>query len=209
MPWNNKQKRAFQRVISGMQMAEIQNRRIRFMTLTSSNVAYDSLNDDFRVLKARIKRLTPAKLLRDGYISSRQLHNLYLNKPLNEPLIFEYFKVQTNEGNGVLHIVYKGDYIPQVWLSENWMDIHNAWDVNIKEIKYDIKRTAMYVISQYVSNQDASFVRSSWSQGWCFHGFVAKWKWLKQWFSGDQLYDNWRRILREQAYPQSTLDDFG
>lgn len=122
--------------------------------------------------------MTPAKLILMGYITTAQARIFYAGQNWLLPLKFEYFKVETSEGGGVLHVLYKGDYLPYNFVSDNWMDIHNSWDVNIKAInktKKDLTKTAMYVISQYVSNQGSSYVRSSQSWKWVFRGFKKTW----------------------------------
>ena len=86
----------------------------------------------------------------------------------------EYFKVQTNEGNGVLHITYRGEYLPYNYIVDNWQDIHNSWNVNIKRIsdnKKDTKRSAVYIVSQYLAGQNSSYQRSSQSWKWLFRGY--------------------------------------
>lgn len=93
---------------------------------------------------------------------------------------FDYLKIETYEGaNGVFHILYFGDYIPQKWLSDNWKDItETAYIVDIRAVRkgvYNSKKLASYCVSQYCSGQ-SKFVRYSWSWGWCFRGFV---KWFK------------------------------
>jgi hypothetical protein len=98
--YTEKQRRAFQRLMSGLTVGKSRRERLRFMTLTSSLESVGrNLNADFRALKMRIFRKLHFKM--------------------------KYWKIRTNEGNGVLHIVYRGKYTPQKWLSEQWADIHN------------------------------------------------------------------------------------
>jgi hypothetical protein len=52
----------------------------------------------------------------------------------------EYFNVQTNEGNGVLHQIWaineaKAAWIDQGWLSEQWRSIHHSPIVWIARVK--------------------------------------------------------------------------
>jgi hypothetical protein len=91
--YTKKQRRAFQRLMSGLTVGKSRRERLRFMTLTSSPESIGrNLNADFRALKMRILRKFHFKM--------------------------KYWKIRTNEGNGVLHIVFRGKYIPQKWLSE-------------------------------------------------------------------------------------------
>jgi hypothetical protein len=151
--WNRKQRRCFQRVITGLKVHKGQ--RLRFLTLTSSSISeFENLNYNFKKLKQRIR-----------------YH--YKN--------FEYIKVKTQEANGVLHILFFGNYIPQKWLSNTWLELHQASIVDIRACKSDVRdarRLTNYVITQYVSGQD--FERYSWSWGWAWRGFVKTWKAIKK-----------------------------
>ena len=145
--WSFKQKRGYQRLLSGLTRAKALDKTVRFMTLTSSPTSkYRQINPHFQVLRKRIQR-NFGKM--------------------------DYIKFRTNEGYGVLHILYVGPYIPQKWLSRNWNEIHDAKIVDIREVKGE-KRIARYLISNYLVNQ--TFVRMSWSWGWVFRGFVGWWK---------------------------------
>jgi len=145
--WSPKQRRCFQRIMSGLNFHRIRGNRIRFLTLTSSREAERGIQTDFRVLKERIKRAFGS---------------------------FEYIKVRTNEGYGVLHILYVGCYIPQRWLSAVWSEIHGSPIVDIRGVDR-IKKLGSYVVSQYLSAQRCSFIRYSWSWGWVYKGFVKFW----------------------------------
>jgi hypothetical protein len=238
MKWDRKQKRTFQRILTGLTMGKHQHKRFRFLTLTTSDVQKQSenfgkgsMNKSFRMLKSRILHLTPLYLILHGYITAGQKRSFYPNKPLNQPMQFAYFKVETDEGNGVLHTTYKGDFLPHTWLVDNWTDIHNSWDVNIKEINTkDTKGAAAYVVSQYLSSQKAAYIRSSWSWTWAFKGFATRWKNLVKSFQNRCYYNpvqnkyfknhkevniiqlalkEWNFILRNLALPQSSLNDYG
>ena len=145
--WSTKQRRCFQRIMSGLNYCRVRGYRVRFLTLTSSREAKRNIQTDFRVLKERIKRAFGK---------------------------FEYLKVRTNEGYGVLHILYAGVYIPQSWLSKVWGEIHQSTIVDIRGVDR-IKKLGSYVVSQYLSTQRCSFIRYSWSWGWVYKGFVKLW----------------------------------
>lgn len=94
--YTKKQKRSFQRLMSGLALGKNRNERLRFMTLTTSDEAKSLgfnklLNNHFRTLKMRILRKYHFKM--------------------------KYWKIRTNEGNGVLHIVFRGKYIHQKGLA--------------------------------------------------------------------------------------------
>lgn len=182
--WTSKQKRAYQRVLSGFKKASYLDYQMRFMTLTSSSASdIDKLNRHFQVLRYRIQR----KFGR-----------------------MQYFKVKTNEGNGVLHIVFYGPYIPQAWLSQNWKDIHGASIVDIRAVKGTIKRLARYVVSQYVCGQ--SFIRNSWSLGWVFPGFVKTWNVIKSTHKGQNLSEilkRWDDCIKQHCLQQNKMGEYG
>ncbi|WP_456327793.1 hypothetical protein, partial [Archaeoglobus sp.] len=52
----------------------------------------------WRVLKERIKRLTPLRLLKLGYINRAELRRYYTHSKPCKRLEFHYFKVETAEG---------------------------------------------------------------------------------------------------------------
>jgi hypothetical protein len=140
--YTKKQRRAFQRLMSGLIVGKSRNERLRFMTLTTSdeakNLGFDrKLNEHFRVLKMRI--------LRKYYFKMK------------------CWKIRTNEGNGVLHIVYRGKFIPQKWLSAHWSVIHKSPIVDIRklyETSRGLKGLCFYLVGNYLSKQ--SFERMSW-----------------------------------------------
>src|SRR3990170_8880680 len=95
------EKRRFHRLVSGLTVGTNFSERMRFLTLTIANGVTRDINKSWTVLKMRIWRTFGWKINR-------------------------YFKLKTAEGNGVLHIVYRGKFIPQKWLSEAWFDIHRS-----------------------------------------------------------------------------------
>jgi hypothetical protein len=182
-----KQKRSFHTVLSGLKFARYGKKDVRFLTLTTAVICKDqqgyedgSLNKDFRILQKRISRYSPFKLWRDGYISKSQMTRKYGHSDLGKRFNFEYFKVETNEGNGVLHILYRGLYLPYNFLVDNWQDIHLSWDLNIKLVDTkDPVGSSLYIVSQYVGGQGSAYVRSSQSWKWLFRGFKSAWYDLK------------------------------
>jgi hypothetical protein len=70
-------------LMNGLTVGKSRRERLRFMTLTSSPESVGwNLNADFRALKMRVLRKYGFKM--------------------------KYWKIRTNEGNGVLHIVFRG-----------------------------------------------------------------------------------------------------
>ena len=142
------------------------DKRVRFMTLTSSPLSsWNELNSHFQVLRKRIARAF-GKL--------------------------DYIKFRTNEGYGVLHVVYVGSFVPQKWLSRNWQEIHGAKIVDVRKVRGE-KRLARYLISNYLVSQ--TFVRMSWSWGWVFRGFVRMWKRFVRKFGYPLCIKRWTSFL--------------
>jgi hypothetical protein len=113
--------------MSDLAVGKSRRERLRFVTLTSSPEAKGrDLNADFRALKMRILRRFRFKM--------------------------KYWKIRTNEGNGVLHIVFRGKYVPQKWLSDQWADIHKSPVVDIRslyEIRKGLEGVVYYPIGSY------------------------------------------------------------
>ena len=183
--WVSKQRRCFHRLKSGEKRSKAEKKQLRFLTLTSKkDVKQRRINDDFQILKKRIKRLTIVGLVRDGYIKTNQIIKYFPHKGLRDNLEFEYCKVETSEGGGVLHIIFKGDFIPQRWISDNWKEIRNgSWNVDIRLCR---DTHACYAINQYLSGQNA-FERYSWSWGWVYKGFVKNWYLFKDHYMTFQI----------------------
>jgi hypothetical protein len=190
--WNKKQKRAYHRAKSGVKVADILHAPVKHLVLTSSQDGFKrNISNDFQVLRKRIHR--------------------------KFGVLLSYFMVHTNEGYGVLHVLYRSKkYLPQAWLSNQWADIHKSPIVYIKQVPdTDIAR---YVVTQYVANQGSSYQRCSWSQGWVCKGFVSRWKQLLRWYRDYRrrlhltfvdLLVRWDGWLSLVAIRQFTLDDFG
>ncbi|MBA7706167.1 hypothetical protein ES703_115014 [subsurface metagenome] len=174
--WSPKARRWFQRMLSGVTHHEANRRRIRVITLTTSPRARAfgmDINADFQVLRKRIVRKFGSK--------------------------FEYWKLRTSEGNGVLHILYVGAWIPQSWLSKNWDEVHNSEIVWIQEFKRRRKKLVSYLMSHYLPHHEGMglYTRMSWSWGWVFRGFAGAWAYV--WKHGDTMYDaiyTWNKLMR-------------
>lgn len=150
-PWGTKSRRAYHRILSGLKRQKVLRKTLRFITLTSSDDSvFLEMNANFQALRKRIMRKWGIR--------------------------FEYWKIKTTEGNGVLHILYSGAWIPQSWLSRNWDEIHSAKIVDIRMVRGE-KKLTKYLISQYLADQEFQYyTRQSWSWEWCFRGFVGVWK---------------------------------
>jgi hypothetical protein len=187
--YTKKQRRAFHRCISGLLRAKGRLERIRFMTLTSSPQSdKKKLNYHFNLLVKQIEYTFGFKM--------------------------QYWKVKTNEGYGVLHILFrviddklprkrkKGvliskrrrGFVPHSWLSRTWDKIHAAKVVEIHELKgkKSERDIAYYVVGNYVSKQPAE--RMSYSHKWVCVGFSKKWKVFLEVY-GKRAVEVWDRWL--------------
>lgn len=217
--YSPKKARAFRNIYFGVRKSRKLKKPLRFLTLTTSDIqkyqqSYDikkTLPNDFRALKARIKRCSPYRLFKEGYLTHRQMIHYYGRNNLNKKFTFEYLKVNTNEGNGVIHAIYRGSYLPYNYLVDNWQDIHNSWEINIQRIddlKKSDKNVASYIVNQYITNQDkATYTRYSQSKQWIFPNYSVLWSNMKRSFKPPELYNYWDKIIYEKSYFQKTLLD--
>lgn len=148
---------------------------VRFVTLTSSDESPEMREMPYSLKKLilDIRRLTPNKLVKSGYLRDSQLKNYYPRRDRDAGLCFECAYCRTSEGNGVIHAASVGDYIPQPWLSDTWMEKHRAWNVNISLVEKDnlIKK---YMMRQYLAGQE-SFIRGGSTHQWLFPHAREQW----------------------------------
>jgi len=178
--WSKKQRRAYHRLISGIKRSFAVGDDLRFLTLTSARGSeFSDLNRHFSVLVKRIRR----KFGR-----------------------FEYWKIRTNEGFGVLHVLYRGSFMLQRWLSRSWLEVHGAKIVDIRALRGGAKGIARYLISGYLAKQ--TFERMSWSWRWVFKGFVGEWRLYLLRFSFQEAVRRWNGLLESPiiVFSQSVLD---
>lgn len=155
-PVTRAEKRRWHRLVSGLYIGMHNDEHLRFMTLTTAPHCKKNINRSFDALKLRVWRTFGWKFN-------------------------AYFKVKTAEGFGVLHILYRGRFIPQEWLSNAWREIHNgSYIVDIREIKkrYGSQRTANYLVSNYL--QKNKIVRMSYGWRWLWLGFSRSWEHTKE-----------------------------
>jgi len=111
---------------------------------------------------------------------------------------FEYINQRTAEGNGVLHIVAAGEFLPVAWIREAWNRVHGAPSGYYKNLQMEIKlistdqdkdRLQRYLLMQYLKNQDG-FIRYSLSRGWLFPGYR----------------DTWMRMIRQNGFIDAKIE---
>jgi hypothetical protein len=157
----------------------------------------------------------------------RKSWNNFVKQVRNNFGKFEYVAIFTDEGYGVIHVVFVGTYIPFEWIQERWKKIHGAFHVNIQKIRpYSNKRhrkgmwwtyrakshdkvyfppgLASYVLNQYLADQNA--IRSiNWSRGWVYPGFVKDWESIKKRYKHEgkiRLVEEWHKFLDSGRTPQ-------
>lgn len=103
-------------------------------------------------------------------------------------------KVMTSEGNGVIHALVRGDYIPKTWIEEQWRDIHDSSNVRLRLVRNDVK-TARYVVSQYVSGHGSCFLRCSYDKEWICKGAKTQFRYFQSIAVSQSdaidMWDNW------------------
>ena len=149
------------------------NGMLRLMTLTSAPSSPSDIHRSFRALKERIRRRWP----------------------------FEYLAVVETTESGLkhLHIVYRGEYIPQPWLSFAWFAIHGASIVDVRVCAKGKRKLAFY-LAKYFAKQGGKFW-SSW--GWVFRGWRSFQKAFirsnRGWFArglGRMVWAIWQKLLQ-------------
>jgi len=152
-PWTKKQWGIRRQVLDRLRAWLNRGYQCLWVTLTSApDSPKDRLRKDFQALRKRATR-------HFGY----------------DPI--QYICVDTIEGHGVLHMIWAwrdpdrtkkaSFYIPFQWLQEQWKDIHGAFHVNVKRIRYgdaSARRLSRYIVAQYCGGQ-SGLVRVSQSRG--------------------------------------------
>ncbi len=140
-------KRFYQRAKSGLDMARRKGEFLAFLTLTSSLSSNRKISYSWDVLRKRIYR----KFGRVEYIWVREF---------------------TKSGLEHMHLIIRGPYIPQDWLSRNWEDIHGAKVVYIEAI-WDFGKAVRYMVKYMTKEMEGRF---GYSWGWIFRGASTVWR---------------------------------
>lgn len=149
--WNKKHKRTYSCALSGLKRCEYLNLQPYFLTLTTSPFCRTPLARDFDLFVKRIRRELGYK--------------------------FEYMKVETSEGNGVIHAIFHSAFdgweygAIHAYISCLWNELHSSPIVWCSPVLFP-KRVASYIV-QYVAGQ-TRYVRKSCSKNWIFKGYRKK-----------------------------------
>lgn len=202
--------RLYQRMMTGFWWNR--KERVRFLTVTSSEDSPEDIQASWEELVRRIRR---------NYGP------------------FEYFSVHTDEGNGVIHSVYVGSYLPFAWVQEQWKDIHQAFHVNIKDVGnydrgkrkkagraginhdhrekdviYHPRGLVLYFLGQYLHGQQG-ILKISQSHRWVYPGVVGDWQRFRKKYpyrtrqERETCIQAWHDYLDEKHWPQQELSSHG
>jgi len=125
-------------------------KRLTFLTLTSSPNSPENISDSAYSLLKKLKVLYP--------------HWGHWN----------YIRIRTNEGHGVLHVIATLPYIPQRILSRIWQQVHRAPVVDLRRLWYG--RGLKNYLTRYLEHQG----RLSYSRDWVFQGWRKEFKRIKR-----------------------------
>ena len=139
-------RRFYQRFYTGVGVGG----QLRVLTLTTSNEALAEGKDIHRSFRTLVKRLR-RKFGRFEYIGVKEF----------------------NEDREHLHLVFRGEYMPQDWVSDTWKDIHSSPIVYIEALQNE--RKGVQYLAKYLSKDMHN--RFLCSQNWVFKGWVT---WSKQ-----------------------------
>ncbi len=168
----------YHRVMSGLEKGG----QLRLLTLTTASIDDNSLfQKHFRMLRMRLLR---RGLLLD-YIRCREV---------------------TKSGLRHEHILFRGSYIEQVYLSHLWEQIHGARVVWIQRVA-GRSRLASY-LAKYASKGIEA--RTAYSWGWVWRGFAKSWYLVKkvgrQWgYTFAEVLTFWRTCVLLNYKPDERM----
>ncbi len=170
----------YHRVRSGLE----KQGNVRLLTLTSSPSSGD-FQRDFRKLIMRLRR--------------RGLIEDYIRCP-----------EKTKTGLRHDHILFRGSYIEQAYLSYLWGQIHHSPVVDIRRVGGH-HRLACY-LANYLAKSPSG--RYSYSWNWVWKGFAHSWKILKRFsremgWTYQELLTIWRNCVRVGLKPEDRLKECG
>jgi len=107
----------------------------RLITLTCNPGHWESVDDAYRLMSVGIAHLV------------KRIKRKWPNAT------FEYFMVweATKHGWPHVHMVARGPYIPQKWLSQQWLDLTGAFIVDIRDV--DNARPLASYLAKYLSKE--------------------------------------------------------
>ena len=226
--FTKKQKRNYMRLKSGMTLAVAKKERLCFLTLTTKynknlpqtrRKQLKELNNAFTKLKQKIERFLQ-KTMYIRYCKRHKLSPFELHKSKKSikypqtyarfKFKFKYFKLKTDEGGGVLHIVFRKRYnvpkIPFKWLSFQWKKIWNSPRVNISEIKIkNAHGLSKYLVGQYFAKQPV--IRMSYGHHWVYPGFKKSFNHIIEVYGFKRAKEIWQKKCKPMTYQSKHIQD--
>lgn len=152
------------------------------MTLTTSPATVFGLTHNERL-----------ELLQRNFRSIKDRYEKEFGKPFGD-----YFSVRTQEGYGVIHIVYRGAFIPRDWIVQNWNELHGSQIIDIREPRGAPYSGAYYLVGQYIAGQPDYIYGLS--HDWIWRHFPNDYK--------DVLYAcrDWRRPIFIYGFWTAPID---
>jgi hypothetical protein len=179
----------------------------RTKRLKELNHAYQKLKDNMEYcLTSKIYERTCRKQHKIPYI-----HSVKRKKKITYPQLweqskfkFKYFKAKTDEGGGVLHIVFRKHrdvpMIPYKWLVAQWGRIWGSTNVSISEIAVtDCERLGLYMVGQYFARQPV--LRISYSRQWIGQSVKQRFIHLCEVYGFKRAIEVWSKNCRAGSVP--------
>lgn len=180
-----------------------------FLTLTTSAESEKKVTDAFRHFQMVIRYTTPDLLVKGDYMTRCEALKWYPLNTWEQPIKFDYCRLHTSEGLGVLHIVFAGTRLPISYIRSVWTRIHNAPQIVIRHIERDddaVRKLKNYLMKQYLYGQDG-FVRYSCSGDWIYPSYRRDWESLKNKYDYHTARTIWDQAMYlHQAPGQYALD---
>jgi hypothetical protein len=180
-----------------------------FLTLTTSRESSKKVTDAFNHFRTVLGYTTPDHLVKGEHISRSEALRWYPLPTWDKPIDFEYCRLHTSEGLGVLHIVFAGTRLPISFIRAVWVRIHDAPQIVIRHIEKDdnsLRKLKNYLMKQYLYGQDG-YVRYSCSEHWIYPGYRRDWERLKNKYDYHTARMIWDQAMYlHQAPGQYNLD---
>jgi len=159
--------------MSGLERGYFLKESIRFLTLTSKFECREKVQKAFRAFVLRVRRKYGK---------------------------FEYIQVKekTKKGYFHIHVLYRGSFMFQAYVSRIWAEISSFPIVFIEGVRWNKGFLAGY-LAKYLSSE---VLRYGWSWEWVFRKFVHVWKRLFVKYDGssmNKILGVWRMILQNYS----------
>lgn len=152
--------------------------RKRQQKINGMNLAFTKLK---QMIERKVQQIMYWRYCKRCQKEPYEFRGRFKRKSIKYPSIYarfkfklKYFKVKTDEGGGVMHIVFRKPYkapsIPYFWLKQAWFKLWGAKNgVNIKSVPItDADKLSKYMVGQYFVKQP--IIRMSYSPYWsCNH----------------------------------------